>query len=360
MVAIDSKPAEAPKRDAGAPWNAARCRALVDDLREPRAAVYFLDAGLAALGGWAAFAGAAVSPGWGWALVLFAAASLLLYRGLAFIHELFHQQGLRAFRIVWHALVGVPLLLPLLLYLPIHQAHHNAQLYGTALDGEYEQFEGRRTRMTLRLLLLNLALPVALVVRFAVLTPLGALIPAVRTHVIPSFVHLSLRMPFKAPELRGATAAEARWVEIACMAWAWLLVAALFAGYAWLVGLWALLLVVIATLNTVRALCSTHLYVERDEGRDTMGQVADSLNIDGGWATQLLCPVGLQYHALHHLAPYLPYHALPQAHRRLMAQLPSDSIYRHVTVPSLYQGWRRLVAATEPPMATSATGASTG
>jgi fatty acid desaturase len=249
----------------------------------------------------------------------------------------------------------VPLLLPLLLYLPIHQAHHNAQAYGTGRDGEYEQFKGRLVGMTLRLLGLNLLLPLALLVRFAILTPLGAVVPLVRREVIPAFVHLSLRMPFKAPEMRGAAAAEARWVEVACMLWAWLLLAGLFGGQHVLVGMWALVLVTVATLNTVRALCSTHLYVEQPRGRDTLGQLADSLNIDGnGLLTKLLCPVGLQYHALHHLAPYLPYHALPQAHRRLMAQLPPDSLYHRVTVPNLYQGWRRLVQATdaraEPPV----------
>jgi fatty acid desaturase len=188
----------------------------------------------------------------------------------------------------------------------------------------------------------------ALLVRFAILTPLGAVVPLVRREVIPAFVHLSLRMPFKAPEMRGAAAAEARWVEVACMLWAWLLLVGLFGGQHVLVGMWALVLVTVATLNTVRALCSTHLYVEQPQGRDTLGQLADSLNIDGnGLLTKLLCPVGLQYHALHHLAPYLPYHALPQAHRRLMAQLPPDSLYHRVTVPNLYQGWRRLVQATD-------------
>ncbi len=44
--------------------------------------------------------------------------------------------------------------------------------------------------------------------------------------------------------------------------------------------------------------------------------------------TELLFPVGLRYHSLHHLLPSLPYHSLGIAHRRLMAQLPADSPYR--------------------------------
>lgn len=328
--------------------NVLQARRIVDDLRGARAGEYFRDVGSSVLVGWLLLA---VASGSWPALLRFSlviVAAVFFYRALGFIHELFHQQELTRFRLFWHVVVGVPLLLPLLLYLPIHQAHHNAHAYGTDRDGEYEQFKGRLAGMTLRLLGLNLLLPLALLVRFAVLTPLGAVVPFVRREVIPAFVHLSLRMPFKAPEMRGAAAAEAKWVEVACMLWAWVLLVGLFTGYHALVGLWALLLVAVATLNTVRALCSTHLYVEQPQGRDTLGQLADSLNIGGNnLLTKLLCPVGLQYHALHHLAPYLPYHALPEAHRRLMEQLPADSLYHRVTVPNLYQGWRRLVQATD-------------
>ena len=50
------------------------------------------------------------------------------------------------------------------------------------------------------------------------------------------------------------------------------------------------------------------------------------INITGQtWPTALLFPVGLRYHALHHLFPALPCHHMGTAHRRLMQNLPSDS-----------------------------------
>lgn len=42
-------------------------------------------------------------------------------------------------------------------------------------------------------------------------------------------------------------------------------------------------------------------------------------------------PLGLRYHALHHLLPMMPYHSLSEAHARLMTQLPPGSPY-HRTV----------------------------
>jgi fatty acid desaturase len=57
----------------------------------------------------------------------------------------------------------------------------------------------------------------------------------------------------------------------------------------------------------------------------------------------LWAPVGLRYHALHHLMPRLPYHNLAAAHRRLVATLPSDSDYRRVEQPELGPAMARLL-----------------
>lgn len=324
-----------------------RVQELVADLREPRQARYFADLLLCAGLGWLSFIVAVLPGPVGWRGAAFVVAVLLLYRTLGFIHEIFHQQGMRAFRHVWHAVSGVPLLIPFLLYLPIHQGHHSKLTYGTPEDGEYDQFLGRAGLASAKLFALNLALPLALWVRFALLTPLATLLPPIREKMIPEFVHMALRMPYRAPPLKESARAEAMAVEWACCAWGWALVAVgLLAGWLW-VAAWAGLVIAIATLNTVRALGGTHLYVEEAQGRDARGQLLDSLNIDSNSPlTVLLCPVGLRFHALHHVAPYLPYHALPTAHRRLMAQLPAGSEYHQVTMRSLRAGVGRMRRAT--------------
>lgn len=321
---------------------------LVGDLRDAKPAIYLSDLLLSACAGWALFAYALMGTGWAGRLLAFAGAALLLFRALAFIHEIFHQQAMTGFRLLWHVLVGVPLLIPFLLYLPIHQAHHNAKTYGTPQDGEYEQFLGRCRAMSIKLYALNVALPLALLLRFALLTPLSLVFPKVRQELIPNFVHMALRMPYRAPDIKESARPEAMRVELGCAAFGWGLIALALSGHGALLSWWGALVIAIATLNTVRALCATHLYVEQAGGRGARGQMLDSLNIDNaGLLTQLLCPVGLRFHALHHVAPYLPYHALAEAHRRLMAALPAGSEYHWVSVPSLGAGLRRLSEATE-------------
>jgi fatty acid desaturase len=324
----------------------AQYRVLLEDLRAPNVAVYALDIGASALLAWLAFALALWAPG---GAIHFAAglvAVLAAYRALAFIHELFHQHAMHGLRHFWHALVGVPLLLPLLLYLPIHQAHHSAKTYGTQEDGEYDNFAGRQGLMLLKLFLLNLALPIALPVRFGVLTPLAWLWPTVRSKVIPQFIHLALRVPFIAPPLGARYAREAARIEVACMLFVWLLAGVWVSGAHDAVVAWAVLLVAIGTLNTARAAVSTHLYVELKAGRGTMGQVEDSTNLVSRSAlTWLLCPAGLQFHALHHMFPHLPYHHLRTAHQRLSAAMPANADYHHSTAQNLAQGLRRMLNA---------------
>ena len=50
---------------------------------------------------------------------------------------------------------------------------------------------------------------------------------------------------------------------------------------------------------------------------------------------ELWAPLGLRYHALHHLMPSLPYHAMAQAHARLAARLPAHSPYHQTIRPDL-------------------------
>ena len=72
-------------------------------------------------------------------------------------------------------------------------------------------------------------------------------------------------------------------------------------------------------------------------------QLLDSVNYPRHpLLSALWAPVGLRFHALHHLFPSLPYHNLAKAHARLMAELPADSPYRLTESPSLLASLRQL------------------
>jgi len=94
--------------------------------------------------------------------------------------------------------------------------------------------------------------------------------------------------------------------------------------------------VLIMLINQIRTL-GAHRYTNTGGEMTFVEQMLDSVNYPGGnWFRALWAPVGLRYHALHHLFPSMPYHHLGAAHCRLMQQLPADSPYRLTNCPSLW------------------------
>ena len=111
------------------------------------------------------------------------------------------------------------------------------------------------------------------------------------------------------------------------MLWAWALIGSIFA-FGWKPLLVALAVAsVVALLNQLRTLVA-HLWENEGEPMTVTAQFLDSVNVPPpGSIAELWAPVGLRYHALHHLMPSMPYHSLPEAHRRLVAALETDSSY---------------------------------
>ena len=94
-----------------------------------------------------------------------------------------------------------------------------------------------------------------------------------------------------------------------------------------------------------------HHYRNTGAEMSYLAQLEDSVNITGNAFTELFFPLGLRYHALHHLFPALPYHNLGTAHRRLMAKLPAGSPYHQTVYPSYFSVMRSSGKATNPCLA---------
>lgn len=339
----------------------AALRKEVAHLFEPHPGIYWADLLAHATVGWAAFALAVVAGGWaalGWGLVATAA----LYRGVIFTHELVHlgRGRLPGFRCVWNILCGVPLMAPSFLYDGVHQAHHFKQHYGTAQDGEYLPF-GRPPRWTIPAYLVSHAvIPLLALARFGLIAPLSWLWPALRPLVLRRMSSLSID-PRYVRSLPARIPLAWRVQETACSMLVWGVAVALTAGWLpWrLLVVWYLVMTAVLVLNGVRTLAA-HRYANSDGSMSRDEQLLDSVNIAGrSPLTPLLAPVGLRYHALHHLYPTMPYHHLGAAHRRLMRVLPADAPYRATVEPgfaaALADLWRR---AGESPVVSGAPGAA--
>ena len=338
-------------------------RALIKDLSRPVPWIYWTDfllticmahvlfASQIRAADWLPLSGSAF---WIVRVAMFAVAAVLYMRAVIFIHELVHLRAdsFRAFRIVWNVLCGIPCLVPSFMYYP-HIDHHRRKSYGTEHDGEYLELSRRHPMYIVGFILAAFIVPPLALLRFLILTPIAWMWPKVREIVERHASTLVVDIFY----LRGDFGPRARRnmliQEAACFTWAVFLVArgpivegTLLSEF-WIHAY--LLSVTLIAINNVRTL-GAHRWMGNGHELSFEEQLMDSLNYPHRpWITELWGPVGVRYHALHHLFPGIPYHNLGIAHRRLRAGLPPDSPYHRTERVSLTRAiaelWQRASAS---------------
>jgi fatty acid desaturase len=325
-----------------------QAKEIVQDLFVPNPLIYWMDFLFHVTLGWTAFVVALTVPMFSlWQVVFYLIATLALYRAVIFTHEIAHLKTTTfpIFRIVWNLTCGFPMMIPSFTYHTVHNDHHKTRFYGTIDDGEYLPLVAESPYRIILYLLLSFVLPIIFAGRFILLTPLSLLHNGLRRFVWRYASSLAIDLRYRRPD--PPSSSRKAWLvqEVFTFFYGVGAIALVLMGilsYKALV-LWYLIATLIFFLNSLRTLAAHAYRNPGDQVMDFAEQYLDSVNVPGNWfLTALWAPVGLRYHATHHLFPSTPYHALGEAHRRLAAELPDSSRYLETTRNSLWDALKRL------------------
>ena len=314
----------------------------------PKPHIYWLDLLLSSLLGWTAFWLSVQQPFGSLAYLATTSTALLaLLRAALFIHEIAHKKrgSLPGFEYAWHALVGLPFMLPSLMYVGSHGDHHRPHTFGTAGDPEYAPLVNSTPLGLVWFVLSVCVVPLLLPLRWGIIGPLSFIIPPLRKIVIQRASTLVINPAYRRP-LPGKQG-RVRWLgqEWAAALVAWLVGVSWYTGQ--LPGVWLMQWYVVTSgmliVNQIRTLAA-HRYDNTGRRLSVAEQLLDSVNMCG-WPvlTVLAAPVGLRYHALHHLLPNVPYHSLGGLHRQLQAELPPAGVYQQTMERGILSAIRNLV-----------------
>ena len=319
----------------------AEARGLVAHLMKPKPYIYWIDLLLNAILGWGGFYVVVVTPVFSILNVIaFIISAFSLYRVAIFIHELVHlKKGtFKLFIAFWNIIGGFPLLIPSFTYHGVHNDHHKRDTYGTKEDGEYLPFGAEEGWKIIAYVFLSLILPILFLARFLILTPLSWFNKALAHYAWERASSLTIDLSYRRPPPTKLDGEHWRIQEICATIYAWSAATLIYLNIipikAFIV--WYLVTLLIFTMNSLRTL-GAHAY--RNPGDVKMSvpdQVLDSVDVTGGFLSPFWAPVGLRFHATHHLFPQMPYHSLGTAHDLLVRELSTNELYLSATRRNLW------------------------
>jgi fatty acid desaturase len=220
-------------------------------------------------------------------------------------------------------------MIPSFLYQGVHNDHHNIKLYGTRGDGEYFPFVHEGRRKIVLFVLVSFFAPVFFFVRFVLLTPLSYCNKNMRCLVLAKISSFSIDLNYQ--RTRSSLNSVDMWQvqEVVTCLYGWIFVLLMLEGFFpyKVLGLWCITFGLVFFVNSLRTLAA-HCY--RYSGEKVLNiseQLLDSVNIPNSFLGVLWAPVGLRFHATHHLIPEMPYHSLGKTHQRLREQFSKKNLY---------------------------------
>ncbi len=334
---------------APGPADVVAAHRLIKDLFSPRPWCYWRELFLSGSAAWAALLVAILSESPALMTAAGSLAVLFWYRNAAMIHELTHQgtTAIPGFHRAWNLVIGLAWMLPSVMYEGVHNGHHKKTTYGTANDPEYLPLAGKPWAIV-RYLAFSIVIFPALLARFLLGAPLSWLVLPLRRFLIRSASSYAINLGYQ----RTMSAAErrrlVRWECAILVAW-WPPIALTLAGelpWKWL-ACWYAVFTIVLFVNRVRMLTAHHFALDGRLPVNHLDQFADSVDMPAGWWAELWAPLGMRFHALHHLFPTLPFHSLRPAYERLVGKLPADSFYHGSTGRGLFSSLKAIATGAK-------------
>lgn len=316
-------------------------RALVAHLMKRNPVIYWFDLLLNLILGWGGFYLVVVTPAFSALnIVAFIVSAFSLYRAAIFVHEIVHfKKGtLKFFVAFWNLTAGMPLLIPSFTYYGVHNDHHKRDTYGTTEDGEYLPFGAEEGWKIIAYVFLSLILPLLFLTRFLILTPLSWIIPPLGRYAWERASSLTIDLSYRRPPPTKLDGKYWRVQEIGATLYAWAAAILIYTNTLPLkfAIVWYLVTLLVFTMNSLRTL-GAHAYRNPGDVKMTVAdQFLDSVDVTGGILSPFWAPVGLRFHATHHLFPQMPYHSLGTAHNLLVKELSNNDLYLSATRQNLW------------------------